>query len=194
MASSIRTFIAIPVSEKISVHAGRLVKRFERTGVDVKWGNVADMHLTLKFMGNLPTEAIADICRALIPEISSFKRFSIRCQGAGAFPNVVRPRTLWLGFDQGREQLIELQDIVERALEELGYRRESRQFHPHLTLGRVRAGNSTEQNSALSEMIGKHTEFDAGQMSVDEVFVFASELSRQGPSYSTLGRIELAKR
>ena len=194
MASSIRTFIAIPVSEKISAHAGRLVKRIENTGADVKWVNVADMHLTLKFMGNLPTEAIADICRALIPGISSLQRFSIRCQGVGAFPNALRPRTLWLGFDQGRELLIELQGIVENALEELGYRRESRQYHPHLTLGRVRAGNSTEQHSTLSEMIGKHTEFDAGQMPVDEVFVFASELSRQGPSYSTLGRIELAKR
>ncbi len=110
-------------------------------------------------------------------------------RGAGAFPTGDRPRTLWLGVGQGRDEIIALQGSIERALEPLGFRGEARRYTPHLTIGRPGRG---EPPRALAAVLATMADFAGGTMLVDEVTIYSSELTREGPVYEPLGFAPLA--
>jgi 2'-5' RNA ligase len=115
--------------------------------------------------------------------------FELTLCGAGAFPAADRPRTLWLGVGEGRDAIIALQSSIERALEPLGFRGEARRYTPHLTIGRPGRG---EPPRALANELATMADLQAGTMLVDEVVVYSSELTREGPVYEPLGFAPLA--
>ena len=109
---------------------------------------------------------------------------------AGAFPAPDRPRTLWLGAGAGAQAMVALHGAIQRKLDRLGYRGEQRRYVPHITLGR--AGRNSPPRPLVRELAGL-AEFDAGSMLVDEVTVFASKLTPEGPRYEVLARAPLAE-
>ena len=113
----------------------------------------------------------------------------------GAFPNARDPRTLWIGIEDGAEELKRLQAAIDGALKSrLGYAKEQRGFHPHLTIGRVKRELPGGQGE-LAELLQKHAHFDADLAVIDEVVTFASFLNRShGPTHDALGRAELGVR
>jgi len=190
MKSRIRTFVAVQISAETRRRAGNLIERLRAAGADVKWVAPENLHLTLKFLGDVDAQEIPDVCRAIQTALADRAPFEFEVRGAGAFPKPDRPRTVWLGVTEGQDDLIAMNDRLEKPLAKLGFRRENRAFTPHLTIGRVRGGGPNV--AALAELIGKNADFDARRTEVSEAVVFASHLDRSGPTYEPLARAQLA--
>lgn len=192
MSEIVRTFIAVEIPAEVKEQAGRLIDRLDVTSAKVKWVGAGAMHWTLKFLGDVDIVETPKICAAVARAVEPLVPFDIEARGAGAFPDVRRPRTVWIGMGQGAEGMVELHDRIEAQLAELGYRPEGRRFTPHLTIGRVRS--SPQGIGELGELIAKNADFDGGLSTVFEVVVFSSQLGRDGPTHEPLGHAELKGR
>jgi 2'-5' RNA ligase len=188
--AKIRTFIAVELPTEVRSAAARLAKSLAEAPVEARWTEPDNLHWTLQFLGDVTVNETPRICQAVAKAVANLPRFELHALGAGAFPKIERPRTLWLGAQEGRDQMIALHDQIEESMSALGFRSEGRRFRPHITLGRLRhvdAGLDT-----LIELLRSHVEFDAGRMDVREVAIFSSELRRTGPIYTRLGTAKLA--
>lgn len=184
--NKVRAFLAVEISPDVREQLERLIGRFERAGARVKWVEPKNLHLTVKFLGDIDLTDSAQICLKLNKVLAEVPPFSVSIHGTGAFPNNGRPRTLWVGVQDGHQELVDLQQRVEDALAELHYRKEGRRFEPHLTFGRVREGRDE-----LKTLVAEHADFHAGIFDVEELVLFSSELTPKGPIYDPLGHIEL---
>ena len=190
----IRTFIAVEMSARVKARAGELIDKLRIASNDIAWVRPQQMHITLKFLGDVPDTETPDICRVVSAVAAQFEPFEITCRGAGAFPNMQNPRTLWIGIQDGADELKQLQTAIDEALKkELGFAKEQRGFHPHLTIGRLKR-DSAEGRNQLSNLLREHAQFDADLAVVDEVVTFASFLGRGGPTHDALDHAELGRR
>jgi len=192
MARGVRAFIAIEVPAEVQEHAGRLIQRLRVSNAKVKWVPQEQLHWTLKFLGEIDLNEVPEICAAMSAAVGELAPFDVEALGAGAFPDVRSPRTVWIGMGRGSEETIDLHGAIERSLAKLGYRTEGRRFRPHLTIGRVR--NSPLGIPELGKLIEQNAQFEGGLSSVFEVTVFSSELGREGPTYTPLAHVELSGR
>lgn len=192
MNRTVRTFVAVEVSPEVRAKAKQLIATLSAaaTGIKVKWSDPQDLHLTMKFLGDVDMLDVPGVCAAVEAAVKDLPPFDFQVQGAGAFPDAQRPRTVWLGVREGSEELGILHDCLEQALSPLGFRREQRRFRPHLTLGRVRSV-PPEGAVDLAAMLAEHRDYFAGASDVSEVVVFSSELDRAGPKYEVLSTTEL---
>ncbi len=186
----IRTFIAVTASPGIRQAALKLTTLLSPAVGDVKWVLPENMHWTLQFLGEVEQLEIPGVCSAVAAGALEVDSFDLEVRGAGAFPAPDRPRTLWIGAGAGAQAMVALHDAIQRKLSRLGYRSEHRRFVPHLTLGR--AGRNSPARPLVRELAGL-AEFDAGSMLVDEVTVFASKPTSDGPLYEVLARAPLAE-
>jgi len=189
MTQTIRTFVAVEINTAVREQTEQLIKRLQTAPVDVKWVEPRNLHLTLKFLGDVAAEETVRVCHAVARTAEQVAPFELELCGAGAFPNAQRPRTLWLGTGSGRELLETLHQRLESALRKLGFRRESRRFHAHLTLGRVRHGGP--RTAELGELLRQYADYAAGRTTIRELVTFSSQLGRAGPTYEVLGRASL---
>lgn len=171
------------------MRAGQLIGRLGSTSAKVKWVEPHNLHLTLKFLGDVDLLEIPELCQAVTDAVAELPPFEIEARGAGAFPDLRHPRTVWLGVGRGTEEMVQLHDIVEQSLAPLGFRQEQRRFRPHLTIGRVRGGGPGI--AELAENLAEQADFAGGVSSVEEVVVLSSELSRTGPTYEVLATAPL---
>ena len=214
MQRAVRTFLAVEIGSEIRARASALMKELAKSEVEVKWVEPHNLHWSLKFLGDVDAREIPALCDAVGRATKGLSAFDIEAGGAGAFPNVERPRTLWLGLSRGESQMVALHGRIEGELAPLGYGREHRRFRPHLTLGRVRGrgpqhrfadssdqqypnmdvtpGYSGDLIEELSQIIQRNSNFTAGAMTVDEVLVFSSVLSRGTSIYEPLATASLA--
>jgi len=187
----IRTFIAVEISPSVSGRAGELIDKLRVAAAEVNWVHTQHMHLTLKFLGDVPDTETPDICRIVQRVAADFEPFELTFRGVGAFPDTRRPRTLWIGAEDGADEIKALQAALDEALKkELGFAKEPRAFQPHLTIGRVKRelpGGAGD----LTQLLEKHALFDADLTVVDEVVTFASFLSHKGPTHDAMSRAEL---
>ncbi len=184
-----RTFIAVEAVDGVHVQALQAISRLKPHAANVKWVEPENLHWTLQFLGDITDEEIAEVCRRVKRSVRRVEPFSVIARGVGAFPQLDRPRTLWLGVDEGLDAFCQLQQEIQRSLEDLGFRAERRKFVPHLTLGRV--GATSGDQSALVNELKKLSDFDGGAMSIDELVVYASRLSRSGATYVPLAHAQL---
>lgn len=185
----VRTFLGISVGEKIRAQLVSLQETLAEIEPEVKWVEPENLHLTLLFLGEVDQRETVDICRAAQKAIQDMPAFVMSVEGAGCFPNARRPRTLWVGIGKGAEEVCAVHDAIEAPLLEMGsYRRETRKFTPHVTLGRVRSEHSSE---SLAKALIKHQTWSAGEVLVNDVQVMKSELRSDGPIYTVLGRARL---
>jgi 2'-5' RNA ligase len=171
-----RAFVAVfppPEIRRVLVEAAR---RLPRTG-EVRWVRPANVHLTLKFLGEVPEEDLDRVAEALEPVCDRHEPFEVEPTGFGAFPSTRRGRILWAGIGEGSERLRALAEDVEDSLERLGFEREARAYFPHLTLGRARgrpvALTTTETPSSVPGFSVRHME------------LVRSEPGEAGTTYST---------
>jgi RNA 2',3'-cyclic 3'-phosphodiesterase len=185
----IRTFIAVDPGQAIRERLMSLQAQLAATGADVKWVDPNNLHFTLLFLGEVHERDLLDVCKAVSKAAGSLTSFNVSVEGPGCFPNMRRPRVLWVGLKDGREEMIALHDALEEPLLELRcYRRENREFTPHITLGRVQGEMPT---FTLTDILAKEQAWKAGETMVREVHVMGSELTPQGPIYSVLSRGKL---
>jgi 2'-5' RNA ligase len=163
--------------------------RVSSAAASVKWVAPENLHWTLQFLGDVDERDIPEVCQAVATAASEVESFDIEAHGAGAFPSVDRPRTLWIGAGEGTREISVLHATVERRLRKRGYRGEERRFVPHITLGR--AGRKGQPQSLASEL-AELADYDAGAMLVDEVTVYSSQLGPDGPTYDVLARAPLS--
>ena len=184
----IRTFVAIEATDEIRAAGQHLIHQFAQRAPGVRWVAPQQIHLTLKFLGDVDEREIYGICSTLERLISRIDHFQVECRDLGAFPSSDRPRTLWMGIRDQTGQLADLQGRIEETLMPLGFPRETRQFHGHLTLGRIRR----QPGDTLRTLLASHAVDEFGILPIDEVVIFASELTKEGPHYTPLGRCCLA--
>jgi 2'-5' RNA ligase len=184
-----RTFIAVAIPENVRSCALELIRQLHPVAPDVKWVEPQSLHWTLQFLGNVHQREIGDVCAAVAEGALEHEPFDLQIRGAGAFPSSDRPRTLWLGVGAGRDQMIALQGSIEKSLEPLGFRGEARRYAPHLTIGRPGRGEPTPE---LAAELATLADFNGGAMLVDEVTIYSSELTREGPIYEPLAVAPLA--
>lgn len=188
----IRTFIAVDLANGVKHRLAAMQEQLGRSAGAVKWTPHENFHLTLLFLGEVETLEVVSICRVVQQRARRHAPFTIDVAGLGAFPNLRRPKILWAGFTEGVPELRALHKDLEEGLLELGcYRREDREYTPHLTLGRV---SHEARDEEWGPVLAKFDNWEGGSTPVDEVLVMASEMRRGGPEYSVLGRGPLAGR
>lgn len=190
MKQRVRTFVAVETSEAVRAAAAKVIRRLAKHDAPVKWVEPENMHLTLKFLGEVNSLEIPEVCRGVAEAVAEVAGFSFDIVGVGAFPKIERPRTIWLGVTIGADELAELHKQIEKGLKKLGYPPENRRFSPHLTLGRVK--HAGPELAELSELVKSLSDHPIGTTAVDEVTVFSSELTREGPVYQALSHASLA--
>jgi 2'-5' RNA ligase len=186
-----RTFIAIDLDSRLKKRLEFLVEELGRIpdSRSVRWVGPAGMHLTVKFLGEISEEQAARISSVLETIAHRHKAFDLILESTGAFPPGRRsPRVLWVGVVPA-PPLLALQADIEGEMEKLGFVRENRPFHPHLTLGRVKF--PTRLDLLIQEM-GKREARRFGEMQVERVTFFQSTLRPSGAEYTVLKEFCLA--
>lgn len=185
--TQIRAFIAIDLPQSIQDSIEKQTARLHQTlgNEIIRWTPIQNMHLTLKFLGNIPNNHVDFLKQMLTQTADSHSAFDLQIGGIGSFPNAKSPRVLWLGIHPAAE-LMSLQKNVDAGASRLGYEKEARAFSPHLTLGRVR------QNIQPSDLQKIRSTFDTFQLGkipsarVDSVHLYQSELHSEGSIYTKL--------
>ncbi|MFC1805202.1 RNA 2',3'-cyclic phosphodiesterase [Candidatus Omnitrophota bacterium] len=177
-------FIAIPLPEETRSSLSKLQEQLSSSGADVKWVNRQNIHLTLKFLGDVD-ERQADVIKEIIDEVAAkTSHFRIVLASAGAFPKLKYPRVIWVGVGQGDDETKSLADSLEEEIVSVGIPKEKRIFSSHITIGRVRSQMNRAKLIAALEAVsagisgGKNLEFTA-----DRIVLFKSTLTPSGPVY-----------
>ncbi len=185
---SIRAFVAVNIPETIRAALAEAQGKLKRVPADVSWTAAQNIHLTLKFLGEIGESGAARVGRALEEATAPHAPFAVAVSGFGVFPPKGLPRVLWAGMVEGAEPLVSLQASVERALAALGFPREKRRFRPHLTLGRVR---SPRNATALVEAAAGLGADPLGAFTVDHLDLMRSQLDPRGSIYTILRQVPL---
>ena len=185
MAATLRAFVGVPVG--VALARGLSAVRAGFDGGAVRWVPEENLHLTLKFLGNVEETGAASMCSALREALEHTAPFPVAARGLGVFPDARRPRVLWIGL--AAPELEPVADRVERALEPLGIERSPGPFRPHVTVGRWR--RPEPRAPSLREALAHWQDHAFGEFRVDEVTLFRSTLRPAGAEYSALGVVAL---
>ena len=192
MTDSIRTFIAIDVPPDAKEALATLTQTLKARGLSgVRWVNPIGIHLTLKFLGNIPTTTVPRLLTALEAASHSHPPFNLSLGAFGVFPNPNNPRVLWVGLNGDLAPLAQIQASVEEHCCALGLDPDRRPFTPHLTLGRVRRSLPTSQRDLVHTALQAETNARSIEWPVQEIHLIHSTLTPQGAIYRSLGAIPL---
>jgi 2'-5' RNA ligase len=199
-----RLFIAIDLDDAIRTRIARFVDGMQALAPEARWMKPESLHVTLKFIGELPDAAIAGIETAL--RMIAARPVAIEFRGCGFFPAATAPRVFWIGVVGGGE-LARLAAFVDEKMAALGIVKEDRAYTPHLTLarggagqGRGSAGSPRAQKSdrpsrvfqRLQEKLSALLPPEFGTMTAREFFLYRSELSAKGSKYTKLAEFKLS--
>ena len=134
----VRTFIAFELPENVIACLKNLQYALKRYGINIRWVNPENIHLTLKFLGDIPIEKCSEIESAIKLVTKAFEPLALSVKGIGVFPSIKNARVLWTGLSGEIEILVNLQQNLEAQLVNLGLKKENRPFKAHLTLGRIK--------------------------------------------------------
>jgi 2'-5' RNA ligase len=185
----LRTFIALELSPAVRKHTLQLQKRLQPLIDDVRWSRQDGIHLTLKFLGEVPEIELPAVCQAVRAAAEKHPPLQLQPTVLGAFPHLGRPRVFWLGVGGEHEPLLALQQDVDRCLNQAGFPIEHRRFHAHLTLGRCRRARDLEDGHFQSavDWLAESAGDPRLQFQVNEVATFASFLEPGGARYQAIG-------
>ncbi len=190
---TLRTFIAIPLSPLVVTKLGNVQRALRRTCPEqaVSWVKPENIHLTLFFLGDIVPERRAPVEAALSVVARHVHPFTFSVQGMGAFPNLNRPRVIWVGIEEPTGQLALLHRAVNEAMANVGFQPEDRRFSPHLTLARIRQRASREEAQAMGEAVRRAEVGHLGDVTVEELVFFRSVLKSSGAEYTPLARFAI---
>ena len=193
----IRAFVAlnlpVPVIEQISKLQVELGAEAERVGLRVAWVPATNLHVTLRFLGEMPRETAFALRDRLVAGVAGRRSFGLQVRGVGAFPEIGRPRVLWVGLRDDEGALARLAAEVGGWVDELGFAPEPRPFHPHLTLGRVKEGAGDGVGDGAGDIGTRWADHVVGPTVPTEVVLYSSELQRRGAEYTAIARFALQR-
>ena len=191
--SRLRVFIAVEIPLDIRQNIEHATSNLRRgTGSLIRWVAVENMHLTLKFLGDIPTANMEVLTQMIRAEADSFNCFDIHLTGIGSFPNPKRPRVIYIGI-QAPAELEAFQRQLESATRRLGYNSEERAFAPHLTIGRVRQNIPQDDQQKIRRALEASKIDSPGTAKVNSVHLYKSDLKPTGPVYTKLFSAHLKK-
>ena len=183
----IRAFIAVQIDAEVIDRISAAISELKPSVPGVRWAAPANFHLTLKFLGDVEETQIARIGATLETQLHPFPRFTINAKGLGVFPDLRRPKILWVGL--AGSELASLVSRIETALKPLDFAPEKRNFTPHLTIGRWRQTDRAPKT--LGEILRSWKEYPFGSTNVDEVVLFQSVLKPEGAVHARLKTVTL---
>jgi 2'-5' RNA ligase len=188
MPDTIRTFIAFNLPKNIISSISEIQNRFKSYAFKARWVNPENMHLTLKFLGDINYTDIENVSKTIINAVNNHTPVTLAVKGSGVFPGIKRPRVIWVGLTGDIEKLTSIQNDIEENLEKLGFPREKRPFRGHLTLGRIKGKINPKK---LLDAMEKCEKFESELFIADKIFLFKSDLKSTGSVYTELKSISL---
>ena len=188
----IRCFVAIELPEEAKGGLARLKEELERDEHRfVKWVEPGGIHLTLKFLGNIPAKRVTEITEAMGGAAQGISQFHLEISGLGAFPSLRQARVFWVGIGGEVDKLSRLVQNIDSALAAIGFAKEERPFVPHLTLARIKQGASPPERRDFGELVGSTIFKDKYHIEVKAVSLMRSQLTPAGAIYSRLKTVAL---
>ena len=180
-----RTFIAIELSHEFKQALADLQNALRRSDADVKWVEPDNIHLTLKFLGEVAEEFAGGVKGTLDTAVTGSTPFEMNLSGIGVFPKLTFPRIVWVGIDDGIEETRKIAEKLDEELFKLGFAKEEREFTAHLTIGRVRsAKNKQALKDAIESLSSQPSTINSQR--VTAINLYQSTLTPQGPIYTCL--------
>ena len=189
----LRLFIAIAVPENVRREIGRAQGQLKRVATpgSIRWTRPEQFHVTLKFLGDVPSAHVADLDRAVAQACSGRRAMQLSAHGIGFFPDARKPRVIWVGADDGNGQLSELHRQLETALQPLAPTEKSERFTGHITLGRFKPGRP----AAVAKLLERGAilgEREFGDWQAGTVEIMRSELTSEGARHIPLASFPLS--
>ena len=188
----IRAFIAVELPAELKSELaeleGQLIKN---SPLVVKWVDPNNIHITLKFLGEISEDSIEDLMLAIEESTQGIQPFKLEVREVGAFPNLERAQVLWVRVKGELDKITQLQKRIESNTEQLGFPRESRAFSPHLTLGRVRNEARPNERHRLGKLLTDTSFTATNNIDVHAVDLMRSHLTPTGPVYTCIGSVKL---
>lgn len=182
-----RSFIALEISLEARDAIAEFQRELKRLDPAVAWTRPDKLHLTLRFLGELDDPLVPAVGDALSDAVGEMQPFDLELSHPGVFPDLRRPRVVWVGLKGELDRLNELRSAVEQAVEPFGYPAEKAAFRPHLTIGRVKGERNIREMLARSELyVMPHVRFASR-----EIVLFRSDLQPGGSRYTAIRRAAL---
>ncbi len=188
--SNLRVFIAVTIDDRTKERISQIQEFLKKIGDGVRWVRPQAMHLTLKFLGEIVEDELDRIYEASLRAVCQKKLFPISFGGFGVFPNLTSPRVIWMGIEEGREELVDLAKNLEVELAKIGYPPEKRGFTPHLTLGRVKGW--VDRRRLENVLVSYQIEGIRG-IEAEKIEVMKSDLRPTGAIHTSLREFRLGK-
>ncbi len=182
-----RCFIAIELPDPVKSCLTQLQDEFKKCKADIRWVNPGNVHLTLKFLGNIKEEMLQTIINSMKKVCSSTNPFNLEIKGIGMFPNIKSPRVLWLGVENN-SFIMSLQAGIEKEMEKAGFKQEERKFKAHLTIGRFRSSPGKED---IFKSVSTHEKDSFGIINVNSLLLMKSDLNPEGARHTMIAEIPL---
>ena len=186
-----RIFCAIDLAVSVRPSLMRHINRLREAVPDAQasWSREENIHLTLKFLGEIQIPRLSDLSNAAARAVATLSSFEITLENTGVFPKHGAPRVLWIGVHDESGKLAELQTRLEEECALEGFAREERPFHPHLTIARLRK----PQGARALAVAHKEMPFEPVAVTVGELLVIRSEPSGAGSRYTVISRHPLER-
>jgi 2'-5' RNA ligase len=186
MNETVRAFIAIPLPKEVIERIRELGEQLKKDRLPIRWVKPENIHLTMKFLGDIPESSVLKILREMKKISNNFSSLNLFAKGIGVFPGVKRPRVLWVGVRGDLEKLAQILTDLEQNLEKIGFPRETRPFKSHLTIGRMKRRVDPVK---LAETMKSGSDFSSPHFRVKEIVLFQSKLKPSGAQYTRLGSV-----
>ena len=185
---NLRLFIAIELSCFLRKKIQKIQDYLKKTNSPIVWVKPENIHLTLKFLGEIPKDKVDLILKVMVESAELFPDFTFKLNKLGAFPKLEHPQIIWAGVEKGYAQIENIFLELEGRLEKIGFKKESCKFSAHITLGRLR---SPDNCLPLLKTIRNFKILKDFEQTVKEITLFQSTLTPHGPVYKILGKAEL---
>lgn len=190
MSNTIRAFIAIDMPDDVAAALNGLQQELKVMRLNVRWVRPENIHLTLKFLGDIKPADIERIEVAMADAVHGRPPFMLTLSGIGFFPGVNRPRVIWVGLGGQTRHLIDLQTHLADRLAAIGFPREKRSYQAHLTLGRIRQAKRSDR---FSPVLQQFSDWGDREFSADRIGLFRSDLKPSGAVYTKLKQVKMDK-
>jgi RNA 2',3'-cyclic 3'-phosphodiesterase len=187
-----RTFIAVDFPPNMLKKIGEITSYFKTLAPEknLKWVEIANLHLTIKFLGEIEENKTAQVKHTLSQALKEQNCFDIEIVGLGMYPNKNNPRVIWLGIS-GAKPLSEIYQVLNRELSTLDITPEQRAFSPHLTIARIRRHTDHKQAQQIGQILSEYKVKSLGATTIEQVHLYQSVLTPSGPIYTLLHSVDL---
>jgi 2'-5' RNA ligase len=187
---TIRGFLAFPINSEVKEGLGHILNDLQQTRADVKWVQAENLHLTLKFLGDIEETDLEKISSVISESCRGFDLITSHLNEIGVFPDLCHPRIVWAGLDDSKQKFQSIVEALEERLAKLGFAKDNHPFKPHITLGRVKLSANLKN---LMQTIQQITFEGKKEQTFEKIILYKSTLTPQGPVYEVLKEFDIGR-